>query len=107
MPGVAVTSHPSVFGIIRIMGRRKIKKKGAVIPFRETVAYRFILSAGSLILFLVAGYFTITSFLSPDPMAFVVPAGVALGAVILAFYNLSQMKYAKAPRRTTEKIRLR
>ena len=89
------------------MGRKRIKKKDAVIPFRETVAYRFIISASSLLLFLVAGFYTISAFSSVSSSAFIVPAAVAVGAIILAFYNLSQMKNAKSPRRTAEKIRLR
>ena len=89
------------------MGRKRIKKKDAIIPFRETVAYRFIMSASSLLLFLVAGFYTISAFSSLSSSAFIVPAAVAVGAIILAFYNLSKMKNAKSPRRTADKIRLR
>ena len=38
------------------MGRMRIKKKEAVIPFRETMAYRMMFAAGSLIIFIVAIY---------------------------------------------------
>src|SRR5215471_11549097 len=38
------------------MGRMRIKKKDAVIPFRETLAYRMMLAGGSLVVFIVALY---------------------------------------------------
>jgi len=37
------------------MGRMRIKKD-AVIPFRETLAYRMMLAGGSLVVFIVALY---------------------------------------------------
>ena len=44
------------------VGRLRIKKKEAVIPFRETLAYRMILLAASVIAFFIALYITIGAF---------------------------------------------
>src|SRR6516164_7373543 len=40
----------------RGMGRMRIKKKEAVIPFRETLAFRMIIVAGWVVVFFVALY---------------------------------------------------
>src|SRR5262245_48072126 len=48
----AVQNH--IRGYNTGMGRMRIKKKDAVIPFRETMAYRMILAGASLIVFITA-----------------------------------------------------
>src|SRR5215472_16846952 len=57
LPFIFFETHPT--SIIGGMGRMRIKKKEAVIPFRETLAFRMILLSGSVVVFLVALYIMI------------------------------------------------
>src|SRR5262245_39702372 len=69
------------------MGRMRIKKKEAVLPFRETVAFRMIVLTGSVIVFLVALYILVGAFRTSLPLA-ITSGAAAVGAAIAIFYNL-------------------
>ena len=61
------------------MGRMRIKKKDAVIPFRQTMAYRLVLAMGSLFLLLTTVYFLLTYIRSSNTIAIIVSAGAETG----------------------------
>ena len=86
------------------MGRMRIKKKEAVIPFRETMAYRMMFAAGSLIIFIVAIYNLVGAVSTNITLAIafgVIGAAAAFGV----FYNLDQLRYAKVPKRTMNRMK--
>ena len=85
------------------MGRKRIKKKNAVLPFRETVAYRFIMAGTALVLFLIASIQAIRSI--GNTPAVVVFGLVAAAAATLAIYNTKQMSSAKVPRSTIQRMK--
>ena len=89
------------------MGRLRIKKKEAVLPFRQTVAYRFILLAGLLIVFLYAGIQAIASLQSGETTVLFIAIGLAVGSALGAFYNLERMRYARIPKKTAQRLRRR
>src|SRR4030095_11176265 len=60
------------------MGRMRIKKKEAVLPFRETMAYRMILGGASLLVFFSALYILVGAFSTNTRLA------IAAGAVGVA-----------------------
>lgn len=84
----------------------RIKKKEAVIPFRETMAYRMILAGASLIVFIVAIYILVSS-LSTSMTVVIVSGIVGVAAAIGIFYNLDHLRYAKVPKRTLNRMRRR
>ena len=88
------------------MGRMRIKKKEAVIPFRETMAYRMILAGGSLVVLMSALYILVGAFSTNTSLA------IAAGAVLVSaafgiFYNLDHLRYARVPKRTMNRMRRR
>ena len=88
------------------MGRMRIKKKEAVIPFRETVAYRMLLVAGSLIVFAWALFILVGAVTTNIPLAIasgIVGAAAAFGI----FYNLDHLREAKVPKRTLNRMKRR
>src|SRR5262249_27558326 len=88
------------------MGRMRIKKKEAVIPFRETMAYRMILAGGSLAVFISALYLLVVAFSTSTTLA--ISAGaVGVAAAFGVFYNLDQLRYAKVPKRTMNRMKRR
>ena len=87
------------------MGRKRIKKKEAVIPFRETVAYRFIVVVAAFILFVIASIQIIRSIQLGSTPAIVVSALLAAATAFFTVYNLKQMQNAKVPRRTAQRMR--
>jgi uncharacterized membrane protein YbjE (DUF340 family) len=86
------------------MGRIRIKKKDAVIPFRETMAYRMIFAAASLIVFVIALFFVVRSVSTNLTMA-VATGAVAMAAAYGIFYNLDRLREAKVPKRTLNRMR--
>lgn len=90
--------------IIRAMGRMRIKKKDAVLPFRETVAYRFTMVAAALILFLVASIQALRS-IGQNTATAVVFGLIAAATAAFAIYNLKQMSGAKVPRHTIQRMK--
>ena len=91
--------------IIRAMGRLRIKKKEAVLPFRQTVAYRFIIIATLLIVFLYGVIRAITALGSADTTGLIIAIALAVGAAGGAFYNLEKMRYARIPKKTAMRIK--
>ena len=88
------------------MGRMRIKKKEAVIPFRETMAYRMIIAGGCLLVFVIALYFLVGA------VATNMTRAIALGVVGVAaafgiFYNLDRLREAKIPKRTLNRMKRR
>jgi len=89
------------------MGRMRIKKKEAVIPLRETLAYRMMLLAGSIIIFLIALYITVGAFqigITTSSMAYAVIAAASAFAI---FYNADHLRYAKIPKQTINRMKRR
>jgi len=86
------------------MGRIRIKKKDTVIAFRETLAYRMICAAGSLIVFVTALFFVVRSF-STNLILAVATGAVAMAAAYGVFYNLDRLREAKVPKRTLNRMK--
>jgi hypothetical protein len=89
------------------VGRLRIKKKEAVIPFRETLAYRMFLLAGSSIVFLVALYFTIGAVRVGITASFVGSGIVAAGGAFAIFYNVDHLRDARIPKQTLSRMKRR
>ena len=89
------------------MGRLKIKKKEAVIPFRETLAYRFLLLGASIAGFLVALYLFIGALRDSLTVPLVASAVAGVAAAFGIFYNLDHLRDAKIPQRTLKKMKRR
>ncbi len=79
------------------MGRLRIKKKDAVIPFRQTMAYRLLLATASLLLVMVTVYFVILYIQSRHQVGMIVSIAAAVMAVTALFYNLSEVRNARVP----------
>ena len=84
----------------------RIKKKEAVIPLRETMAYRMILIGVSLIVFLSALYILVGS-ISTNRTAAIASGAVGVAAAFGIFYNLDQLRFAKVPKRTLSRMKRR
>lgn len=88
------------------MGRMRIKKKEAVIPFRETMAYRMIIAGASLLVFMTALYVLVGAVATNMPLA--IAAGVVGAAAAFGiFYNLDRLREAKIPKRTLNRMKRR
>jgi len=88
------------------MGRMRIKKKEAVIPFRETVAFRLIIAGGCLVMFIIALYVLAGAFRTSTPLAII--SGVAsVAAAYGIIYNLDHMRDAKVPKNTLNRMKRR
>jgi uncharacterized membrane protein YbhN (UPF0104 family) len=88
------------------MGRMRIKKKEAVIPFRETMAYRMIIAGGSLLVFMAALYVLVGAVATNMTLA--IAAGVVGAAAAFGiFYNLDRLREAKIPKRTLNRMKRR
>jgi hypothetical protein len=85
----------------------RIKKKEAVIPFRETLAYRMLLLAGSLIVFLIALYILIGSFQAGITVSLVSAAVIGIAAAVATFYNLDHLRDARIPKQTLNRMKRR
>jgi len=88
------------------MGRMRIKKKEAVIPFRETLAYRMLLLTGSAVVFLVALYIFVTMLTSNIVAAIISGVAAAAGAFGV-FYNLEHLRDARVPKQTLQRMKRR
>jgi hypothetical protein len=88
------------------MGRMRIKKKDAVIPFRETMAYRMLLSGASLIVFVTA-LFLLVGAVSTSVTAALIYGTVGAAAAFGIFYNLDRMRHARVPKRTLDRMKRR
>jgi hypothetical protein len=89
------------------VGRLRIKKKEAVIPFRETLAYRMILLAGSVIVFLIALYIVIGGLQTGITVSFVASGVVAAASAFAIYYNADHLRDAKIPRQTLSRMKRR
>jgi Kef-type K+ transport system membrane component KefB len=88
------------------MGRMRIKKKEAVIPFRETLAYRMLLLTLSAIAFLVALYLLI-GFLGVSMIASIITGAIAAAAAFGILYNLEHLRDARVPKHTLNRMKRR
>jgi hypothetical protein len=89
------------------MGRMKIKKKEAVIPFRETLPYRMALLAVSVLLFLLALYQTIAAFRLNNIVVFSIAGALAVAGILATFYNLGHLRDVRIPKRTMQRMKRR
>ena len=89
------------------MGRVRIKKKGTVLPFRQTVAYRFLLIATASITMLIAAFQLIFSIQSSSLTAALIWGVVLVGAAVALLYNLAHMREAKIPKSALERMKRR
>src|SRR5438477_12052078 len=80
------------------VGRLRIKKKEAVIPFRETLAYRMMLLAGSVIVCLVALYIMIGALQVGITVSFVTSGVITAAGAFGIFYNADHLRDAKIPK---------
>ena len=88
------------------MGRMRIKKKDAVIAFRDTIAYRMILAGGSLLVF-IAALFILFGALSTNGTTAIAAGVVGAAAAFGIFYNLDRMRSATVPKRTLDRMKRR
>lgn len=87
------------------MGRLKIKKKDTVLPFRETVAYRFLMVAGSAILFLISLFQLIRNIGSESTTLLVITIALTLGTAALTLFHLGRISHAKVPRSAQQRMK--
>ena len=84
----------------------RIKKKEAVIPFRETLAFRMIIVAGWVVVFFVALYILAGAYRTNIVLAIV--SGVAsVAAAYGIIYNLDHLRDAKVPKQTLNRMKRR
>lgn len=89
------------------MGRIRIKKKGRVLPFRETVAYRFIIVATASILFVIAVYQFFSAWAGLNSTGMIISGLAALGSGFLGVYNFNRMQTARIPKQTLQRMKRR
>ena len=89
------------------MGRLRIKKKDAVLPFRETMAYRLLLATASLIILMVTVYFLLSYLQSKNNVGIIVSITATVMAVTALFYNLGELRNAKVPSSTLKRAKRR
>jgi hypothetical protein len=89
------------------MGRLRIKKKDAVLPFRETMAYRLLLATASLLIVMVTVFFAIRYIRSGNNVGMIVSIGATAMAVTALLYNLGEVRNAKVPASTLKRARRR
>jgi len=89
------------------MGRLRIKKKDAVIPFRQTMAYRLVLTMGSVFLVLTTVYFALAYYRSSNNAGLIVAVAATVMAVTALVYNLGEVRNARVPASTLKRARRR
>ena len=87
------------------MGRPKIKKKEAVLPFRETVAFRFILVAISGMLFLIAASQIVGGIRDENSTLLVIAIVLTVGTGGLTLFNLTQISHGKVPKSAQQRMK--
>jgi len=80
------------------MGRKRIKKKGDVKPFRETMAYRLLIVLVSILVVLFSMFGMITWY-SVNNTAFVISIVTAVLFTATLFYNLERARHIPMPPR--------
>ena len=88
------------------MGRLRVKKKEATIPFRETLAYRMFLLTGSVILLLIALYMSVRA-IGGATTPLIASAVSGIAAAFAVFYNLNHLRDARIPQRTLKRMKRR
>ena len=86
------------------MGRMRIKKKEAVIPFRETLAFRMLIAGGWLVVFIIFLYIFAGAFRTNMVLA-IVSGAVSIAAAYGIIYNLDHIREAKVPKKLSRKLR--
>ena len=89
------------------MGRLRIKKKDAVLPFRQTMAYRLLLAIGSLLIVMVTVFFVIRYIQSGNNIGMIVSIAVTVMGVTALLYNLGEVRNAKVPASTLKRAKRR
>ena len=89
------------------MGRMRIKKKDQVLPFRQTMAYRLLLAAGSLVLLFATLFFLTTYIRSGNTIGLIVSIVATVMAVTSLLYNLGEVRNAKVPASAMKRARRR
>jgi hypothetical protein len=89
------------------MGRLRIKKKDAVIPFRETMAYRLLLATGSNVVLMFSVYFLFHYIQSRNNVGLIASVLGTVMAVTALFYNLGEIRNAKVPASTLRRAKRR
>jgi hypothetical protein len=89
------------------MGRIRIKKKDRVLPFRQTVAYRFIFVATALLVFAVAIFLAFRALISDDTTTLIIASGVAAASAFLGLHHFSRMQTARIPKQTLQRMKRR
>jgi hypothetical protein len=84
----------------------RIKKKEAVIPFRETLAYRMILAGACFVVFIIALYFVVRT-ISTNVTGAIAAGTVAVAAAFGIFFNLDRVREARVPKRTMARMKRR
>ena len=106
-PNTEIVDWTTCFDIIPAMGRLRIKKKDIVVPFRQTMAYRLLLAAGSLVLLILTTYFLTKYFQSGNNVGMIVSVAGVVMAVTSLFYNLGEVRNAKVPSSTLKRAKRR
>lgn len=88
------------------MGRLRIKKKEAVIPFRETLAYRMILITSSVIA-IIAALSVMIGALRTSITVSIASGVIGITAGFALFYNLDRLRTAKVPKQTLNRMKRR
>ena len=84
----------------------RIKKKEAVIAFRDTLAFRMILLTGSAAVFIVA-LIILARALTTNITTAIASGVIGVAAALAIFYNLDHMRDAKIPRQTLNRMKRR
>jgi len=87
------------------MGRIRIKKKEVVIPFRDTLAYRLLLAAVSVFLFMFTVYFLMKYSQAGNQIGMTISIVAAVMMGVSVFYNLGQVRNAKVSAATLKRAR--
>jgi hypothetical protein len=87
------------------MGRLKIKKKNVVLPFRETVAFRFLMVGISVIFFLISVFQLIRGIQSGNTTLLVIAIALTVGTGALTLFNLSQISKARIPKSAQQRMK--
>ncbi len=89
------------------MGRMRIKKKEAVLPFRETLAYRMGLVIGSALVFVVALYILVGAVRAGTIVSMIASGVIGIAGAFGTFYNLDHLREAKIPKQTLNRMKRR
>lgn len=89
------------------MGRLRIKKKDAVLPFRQTMAYRLLLATASLLIVMVTLYFLTSYIQSRNNVGMIISIAGTVLAVTAFLYNLGEVRNAKVPASTLKRAKRR